>query len=125
MDVSLQAIRRICWPIRPADEIYNAKPQKRGREHLVNNAGCGWRRSAIGISRTILLRTGSSVIESEESIGASLMKDDTCISSICLATGRETGDGADSFRGKQPRNGVRCSARTYCAVEQRKGLAWA
>src|SRR5205807_8772485 len=39
---------------RPADEIYNAKPQKRGREHLVNNAGCGWRRSAIGISRTML-----------------------------------------------------------------------
>src|SRR5204862_3227123 len=41
--------------------------------------------------------------------------------------GNRKGDrgGADSFRGKQPRNGVRCSARTYCAVEQRKRLAWA
>src|SRR5713226_261083 len=26
------------WPIRPTDEIYNAKPQKRGRESMVSNA---------------------------------------------------------------------------------------
>jgi hypothetical protein len=26
------------WPIKHADEIYNAKPQKSGRERLENNA---------------------------------------------------------------------------------------